>query len=74
MKEELFPLLKEHMLEVVLPNHKEILRGCLGENKGTCKDAKDIERHESEAKAMIQQIVKKASENPEKVCSTFLTF
>jgi hypothetical protein len=39
MKEELFPLLKKHMLEVVLPNHKEMLGGCVGKNEGSSKCA-----------------------------------
>ncbi len=35
MKEELFPLLEKHMLEVVLPNHKQILCGPVDESEDT---------------------------------------
>lgn len=68
MKEELFTLLKKHMLEIVIPHHKALLRG---DNEDTCKYVERDVTQNSEVKAILQKIVKKAAESPEKVC-TFL--
>ena len=64
MKEELFPLLKEHMLEVVIPHHQQLILG-YNENRRGDVDCDTVQN--KDIKAILEQIIEKVAEQPEKV-------
>lgn len=69
MKDEYFPLVKDWMVQGVIPNHKAIM--ALGNKPLANTDEPSQVRDEKDSEDLVKNLINKAAENPLKVQSFF---
>lgn len=62
MKEEYFPLLKDWMVQAVIPNHKQIM--AFGNEPVIADKPTSLGHDEKDTEDLLKSIVNKAAENP----------
>lgn len=68
LKDEYFPIVKQWMVDAVIPNHKQITElGRGGELNVKSGMSQSVIQDENEMRAVIQEIAVQAATNPDKV-------
>ena len=65
MKDELFPMLSQWMINEVLPHHITLIHGKKDEAGETCHDGNSLQSAEIER--IVSDLVKKVTERPDEV-------